>query len=453
MRKITYAQDEKRTDALVVGGGLAGLVAATTIARGGLRVALLEKSNHAGGRAITREFEGGYHFNLGAHALYRKGAAQKILRGLGVRWTGALPPSKNGHLIYRGEKFLSPADTWSLLMTRLLSVREKIELARILGTLSRIDTERLAAVTVREWLDSVTKRARVKQVLSTIARVTTYANAPELMSAGALIEQIRLGLEGNVDYLDNGWQTLVDGALREARASGVRVLTNASVVKIERDAEGYSVQLRSGEVFRAPQVVLATSPGAALSMVEGGEETLLRTWALDAVPARVACLDVALKHLPLPDRNHFALGVDRPLYCIAHSVTARLAPEGGAVIHLMKYHEAGEEPEAEADRKELEALLDIMQPGWREVVAHARFLPRMTASNAIVTARQGGTKGRPGPAVPGMDGLYVAGDWVGAEGMLLDAALSSAHHAAQLVLEHQHEGALKLNLERQRLIA
>lgn len=429
--------DERFADAVVVGGGLAGLVAGAELARGGLRVLLMEKSNHAGGRAITQRFEDGYSFNLGPHALYRKGAAQRVLRSLGVKWTGGLPPAKGGRLIYRGEKYMSPLGTLSLLMTGLLSFREKIEVARLLSSLNRIDAEALDNVTLSEWLASVTGSERVKQLMTTIVRVTTYCHDAERLSAGAALRQVQIGLEGSVDYLDDGWQTLVNGALDVARQEGVRVVTNASVLKVRREGEGYSLHLRNGETYRASSVVLAVSPQAALSIVEGAAETVLAKWAEEALPVRVACLDVALKRLPRAGKNLFALGVDRPLYCIVHSVSAHLAPTGGAVIHAMKNHMTGEESDEGADRRELEELLDLLHTGWRELVTHARFLPRITVSNAVVTAKQGGFKGRPGPSVPGFDNLYVAGDWVGDEGMLLDASLQSAHHAAQLVLQHR----------------
>ena len=54
--------------------------------------------------------------------------------------------------------------------------------------------------------------------------------------------------------------------------------------------------------------------------------------------------------------------------------------------------------------------------------------------NAMVTAAAGGTAGRPGPAVPGVRGLFVAGDWVGAEGLLADASVASAARAADLAV-------------------
>lgn len=446
---------EMRADAVVVGGGLAGLVAAAELATGGLKVILLEKSNHVGGRAITQTLEGGYSFNLGPHALYRKGAAQKILRGLGLKWTGGRPPTKGGHLIYHGQKYLAPLGAQQLLLTGLLSFREKLETARLLASLSGIETKTLMNVPLSEWLMGAAGSERVRQLFMTIVRVTTYAADAERMSAGAVLEQVRLGLEGNVDYLDGGWQTLVDGALDAATRQGVEVLTNASVTKVRREGRGFTLDLRNGERLRAAAVVLAASPAQAVQMVEGGETTVLKRWADEAIPVKAACLDVALKRLPQTRRGLFALGVDRPLYCIVHSVSARLAPEGGAVIHVMKNHTTNEATDAHADRGELEAMLDMVQPGWRAEVVRARFLPGITVSNALVTAAQGGTQGRPGPQVPGMDNLYVAGDWVGSEGMLLDASVASAHHAAQLILKRLSENQAAFHSERrpERLIA
>src|SRR5579859_5630441 len=79
-------------DLIVVGGGLAGLVAATWCARNGLHVVLLERATALGGRART-DVQAGYAHNLGGHALYIGGPAERELRELGVEFTGAAPPT------------------------------------------------------------------------------------------------------------------------------------------------------------------------------------------------------------------------------------------------------------------------------------------------------------------------------------------------------------------------
>jgi phytoene dehydrogenase-like protein len=151
-------------------------------------------------------------------------------------------------------------------------------------------------------------------------------------------------------------------------------------------------------------------------------------------PVSAACLDVGLRKLPHPKRL-FALGIDEPLYFSVHSAWAQLAPKGGALIHLLKY-KRDLRGSAEQDEQELEALLDRMQPGWREVLVHKRFLPDMTVSNALPLPNIA----RPSPVTP-LRGLYIAGDWVGDQGVLSDAALASARAAAKAILAAPSTGA------------
>jgi phytoene dehydrogenase-like protein len=152
----------------------------------------------------------------------------------------------------------------------------------------------------------------------------------------------------------------------------------------------------------------------------------LRAWASAAVPVEAAILDVALDRLP-PRARRFALGIDTPLYLSTHSEwAAGLAADGGALVTVAKYLRPGRPADPEADRQELEAFLDLAQPGWRTHRLHSRFLPSITVTNDVAVASAGGLGGRPGPAVPGVPGLYVAGDWVGSRGLLAQASLESA---------------------------
>jgi phytoene dehydrogenase-like protein len=157
----------------------------------------------------------------------------------------------------------------------------------------------------------------------------------------------------------------------------------------------------------------------------------------NAVPVTAACLDIALSSLPQPHAR-FALGIDQPLYFSVHSAVANLAPEGGAMIHVAKYLHPTDSPSPQTTEQELEGLLDLVQPGWRDVLVERRFLPNMVVTNAQVTATVGGLAGRPGPAVPNMPNLYVVGDWVGPAGMLVDGCFASAKQTADMILSpHQ----------------
>jgi phytoene dehydrogenase-like protein len=409
-------------DVIIVGGGLAGLAAATWCARSGLAVVLLERATALGGRARTTTSDGFAH-NLGGHALYVRGPLERALRELGVPFTGAPPPTAGLLGMARGELHRFPAGPFSMLATDLFGFAAKIEAARALRALVRTDPAPLRDVPWSTWLDAQAPREEVRQALDSIARVTTYANAPARMSAGATIAQIKHGAAPGVLYLDGGWQTLVDGLERAARAAGVRIVRDAPVASIVRDVAVRGVTTASGERIGGRAVLLATGPATARKLVGPAGATL----GVGLVPSHAACLDLGLAALPRPERL-VVFGLDRPTYFSVHSASARLA-ERGAAVHLMKYLSPDEPFDGERDERELEAVADRVQPGWRALTVTRRFLPNLVASNAIVAA---GSR-RPGVGAAGIDGVYLAGDWIGEEGMLADAAIASARAAARAV--------------------
>jgi hypothetical protein len=99
------------------------------------------------------------------------------------------------------------------------------------------------------------------------------------------------------------------------------------------------------------------------------------------------------------------------------------------VVHAMKYLD-GTETDPQTVEMELERMMDLLQPGWRHEVVFRRYMPRLTVVHGARTIRDGGAGAAPRCAVPEVSGLYVAGDWVGPEGMLADAAFASGRQAA-----------------------
>lgn len=73
----------KRYDEVVVGGGMAGLTAATYLARAGRSVLLLEKNERCGGLVSTFEKDG-FRFEGGVRALIDAGIVLPMLRELGI---------------------------------------------------------------------------------------------------------------------------------------------------------------------------------------------------------------------------------------------------------------------------------------------------------------------------------------------------------------------------------
>lgn len=382
---------DQSADVAVVGAGLAGLAAATLLAGQGRSVVVLERSGQIGGRSRTRE-KGGFHFNVGPHALYRGGAAHAVLRDLGVSFRGQSPDGRRALGVTDDAVHPLPASVGSLLSSRLLGLGAKWELARLLQRLPRIESARHDGMSLRAWIETTIRHRPVADLLLAFFRISSYANDPARTSAGAAIAQLQAALRHGVLYLDGGWQTLVDGLAERARAAGVRIVTGADVAAIEHDGRVRGVRLRDGARWSASYVV-STLPAPAVAALPGLEGTELARQAATRVPVRAATLDLGLRRLPRP-LAQVALGLSRPVYLSVHSAVARLAPVDGALIHAA-YYIGPDSPAPAAMEAELEALVDRVQPGWRGEVVERRFVPDLLVTNALPLAVEGGQAGRP----------------------------------------------------------
>jgi phytoene dehydrogenase-like protein len=430
--KGNNVKEIEQTDAVVVGGGLAGFMAAAKLARAGRSVVVLEQGKQLGGRAATNT-EGGVHFNLGPRALYCQGHAFRLLQELDVPFRGALPTPGIALGYYQGREHRLPGTLSSLFWTRLLSPAQKWRLAQLFRELPHLDTTGLASTSAAQWVRQRYGTGALADYLFTSFRLTTYVADMQQLSAGAAIDQLKLGLAGNVWYLDGGWQSLIEGLRCAAESHGAEVQSGAHVSSVRSDARGVLVELMD-RVIRANVVVLAIPPRAACETLSLPAQHPLVRWLSGAQPVRAACLDVALAKLPRP-QHRFALGVDQPLYFSVHSAAARLAPDGVAVLHVMKYLESRESgPQLE---EELQQFLERAQPGWRQHVLRQRFLPSMVVTPDLPQAHGGGLAGRPAVTAAKLPGVFLAGDWVGSRGQLADAAAASAEEAAEHALQYR----------------
>ncbi len=448
-----------KKNVIVVGGGLAGLASALYLARAGYSVTVFEKRPHLGGRAIT-QIRKGFRFNLGAHALYRGGAALSVYRELGIPIRGGVPPAR-GLALSGGSKYKLPTSLTSLAMSGLLPFGAKAEAAKLLIWLRMLEPGNFPTFTVQDWINRYVKRPQVRQLFRAYFRLATYSDRAEEQSAAAALQQLQMAQRG-VLYVHEGWQKIVDTLHSHAVSAGVQFVTSSRVVGIDHDGVVRGVEIGELEMEVSPNTTLSISLEEITRREQGTKipadivviaidpasvrELVGDTLGRDRfVPITASCLDLALSRLPRPKAT-FALGIDRPVYFSVHSINAQLAPKGGALVHVMKYrHSPGDLRDMEIEgpgkataaggetERELESVLDEVQPGWRKVVVHRRYLPSMTVSHSLYIPQAV----RPSPRSP-VAGLYLAGDWVGQTGMLSDAALASARAAVKAILIDEH---------------
>lgn len=418
-------------DVAIIGGGLAGLTAACLLVREGKRVVVLEKSNRLGGRAITND-KNGVLMNLGPHGLYLSGDAMTILTELGLSIPGGnASKSVQIHSILNKSVQVIPTDFSSIMSSSLLSWKSKFVFGKFMLKLMNLNVGSIPEVSLKEWADTEISDPMVRHIFYSICRLTTYTNAPTLQLAKPVLKQVQRSLKGGVLYVDGGWGTIVEKLRQQAIASGVEIFSNKNVVKIEHHGDYQSILCSDGTILNVVDCIVTAPPKEAVKMIKDAEHTLLGLWNEQAIPITASCIDLGLKKLPIP-QHQFAIGLDQSLFFTNQSRAAKLSDDGTVVVSLAKYHNPIEKINVNADKQQLESVMDLLHPGWRHEVVVQQFLPKLTVSYNFPHSKR---KGNPGPSIPEMKGMYIAGDWTGHEEILADAAVASGKRAAQEILK------------------
>jgi protoporphyrinogen oxidase len=420
----------EKWDVVIIGGGIAGLTASIYLAKEGKKVLILEKGSNLGGRGISKNIENA-HLNLGPHALFNK--SLEILNEVGVNVSGK-PPKLSGSFVFGTNPLrMKVVEAFNLFLGNHLKWKEKMELIRFYSHIRKVELEMLNEKTLEQVLSDEVSSDRVKDLIKAFVRVATFINNPELVSARVAIEQLR---SAKVLYLDHGWQSIVDQLIVKAKELGVTIQNNISASQINGSFPKISIGLKDGNLISTRCILSTINPMDLAKMIEDKDSvSAFIKKCQQIVPVRAACLDLVVSGLPNPKLN-FALGVEQPWYFSNHSTVAKLSSNPGeSVLHVMKYLNSLTDTDPSKDESELESLLDLIQPGWRDYVLSRRFLPKLVVSNAIKKPLINQEHDWSNPEQVGIEGIYVAGDWVGNTEILLNASLTSGKAATKRINE------------------
>ncbi|EOQ30503.1 TPA: FAD-dependent oxidoreductase [Bacillus cereus] len=424
-------------DVAIVGGGLAGLTASIYLAKAGRKVIVLEKSSRFGGRGMTVN-KNGICMNLGAHALYRGGAAFLTFNELGLNLPGGMPSTK-AHGIWKGDVFTIPTDFRSILATPLLSWSAKVQFSRLMIHLGNLDVGEVPKMSLTTWAEKEIKDPMVRNIFYALCRTTTYTFAPTMQLASSVLKQIQLSMKEGVFYVDGGWETIITKLRDIANNHGVQFSANKHVLEIEHDEDKQRIHCFDDELFEVGTVIVTTLPKEACKIIKGAEGTSLYRWSEQSVPVTVAALDIGLRRLTNPT-HQFALGLDQPIFFTNQSRAAKLSEDGAIVVSLIKYHNPMLEiNHFHDDQAQLENTMELLHPNWKREVVAKQYLPKITVVHDFPHIDR---VEKPGPIIPEMPGVYVAGDWAGHDEILADAAVASGKRAALHILKQLESEAI-----------
>ena len=422
----------QKWDIVIVGGGLAGFVAANYLAKNDLSILILEKGKNVGGRARTNKINHQY-LNLGPHAFYKKGKAKSILEELGIELNGK-SPKLGGVLVENNMEYAAPFTPLGLFSTSLLNWKERIEWITIMMKVNGIDTVKLAGQTFEQWVEQEARSKKVQSLLYVLGRLATYCHAPEKVSAKLIVSHLKTVM-GGVLYLDGGWQTIIDQLHNKAVVSGVQVQTHTAVNQIAPvEHDQVKLVLSNGEEILGKYVICTTGPNELNKML--GEKINLpqSSFFTETITVKGATLDVALSQLPKPKRL-FAMSISDPLYYSVHSNYARLSEDGkSAVLHVFKYHHPDDHIDGEKVQNELEQFLEKMQPGWQKYMITSRYIPQIIVNQRLPQIGDEHKLLRSKTDIPG---LYIAGDWASPHSILAEGAVSSGIQAAEEITQKE----------------
>lgn len=256
---------------LVIGGGIAGLGAATYFGRKGHEVTVLEASARAGGRALTYTSKRGDVVDVGTqyyHSSYTRAAA--LMRDAGVH--GLTKIAGNSRFFDDRVPGGSFVVDHRLPWMRPAGVMGNAKLAWFLASKLATSPMSTFALEPQPALDETPALEVLdRELVELMVRPLTLAGAitepePTNLSMLHVLRLIRIIVL--TDYL-----TLPRGiaSLHEALARRLRVELESPVKRLVEGARGriVGVELESGEVRTADHVVVATTAGRAAALLPG----------------------------------------------------------------------------------------------------------------------------------------------------------------------------------------
>lgn len=272
----TDLHGDNHFDVVVIGGGIAGLTAARKLSSRGLSVAVLEATDHLGGRAGSRRLFDGHSLDIGAQfisSFYNE--TLDLISELGL--TDHLVRRSQGAYLSRGAEIVQIWPAKKLLAGDALNPVAKARLLSLVVLLGihwrelRIDDLKCGAqldnLGAQEFLAKRIGREATNSFMSPLLRGLLYWDLPRT-NANIVLAILKAFATGHGTYrFNDGMETL-----STTLASGSTIYTSTRATSVQRHSGGGHLttaqHTNSGQglTLRSKQVVIATTADQALEL-------------------------------------------------------------------------------------------------------------------------------------------------------------------------------------------
>jgi len=308
-----------RYDAIIIGGGHNGLVAAAYMARAGRKVLVLERRHVLGGAAVTEEIFPGYKFSVCSYVVSL--LRPEIIRDLELAkhgleilpLDGTFTPMLDGNYLWRvndhartyreiarhskvdAEAYdeygramiemgrfakpilgMTPPDPFSPKLADLKALRGILNRFRALPDVDRYNQVQLLTMSAVDFLDQWFETDVLKATMSASGIIGTFLGVRSPGTAYVLLHHYMGDIDGafrSWGLSKGGTGTVSNAIAAAARAAGAEIRTEAPVSKIlVENGTATGVVLENGDYHLANVVLSSVDPRLTFTKMVGHEQ-------------------------------------------------------------------------------------------------------------------------------------------------------------------------------------
>lgn len=283
----------KKYDAIVVGGGHNGLVAASYLAKAGKSVLLLEAQEELGGATTSVKPFPEYDARLSRYSYLVSLLPDQIVADLGIHFrtlgrpvASFTPYQKEGRddgLLIASDWNVDTADSfrrltgsdreasaWQAFYGEIATLAERLapSMLQPLKSAAQLKAETglpelwrsLMEVPIGEIIREQFQDDIVRGVVLTDALIGTFVTSNDLQANRCFLYHLIGNGNGQWRVPQGGMGALVKELLRVAQASGVEIIRNARVVSLESGGNGVRVETAAGDAYCGKDLLFAAAP-------------------------------------------------------------------------------------------------------------------------------------------------------------------------------------------------